>query len=299
MRHEEFAELFRFYAGSHLYNGFELLWGLILLNNLGAWRDVGGQAAYWRTCWSLWSVAVAWLFSPFWFNPLAFDYDKNKLDLDSWLRWMQRKDAAITSSWETWWHEEHEYLATASWVKKMHIFLPAIRYALTFVGILAALSRHPLHEGAPFINELRNFALVTGGALIMFLLLLQLPTTLRGRPVMLRSISTALLIGIAIVVPYTVSTLSSFEVVHLFAAFAYLTAAVVKIPFAFGYTPAFTVAACKAYDYFTGGLLLGLCLLLSLSPGQVMKHAQNRALLSDAFNRGVQYAELSRLLIKD
>lgn len=74
---------------------------------------------------------------------------------------------------ETWWHEEHEYLATASWVKKMHIFLPAIRYALTFVGILAALSRHPLHEGAPFINELRNFALVTGGALIMFLLLLQ------------------------------------------------------------------------------------------------------------------------------
>jgi len=30
-----------------------------------------------------------------------------------------------------------------------------------------------------------------------------------------------------------------------------------------------------------------------------MKHVQNRALLSDAFNRGVQYAELSRLLIKD
>jgi hypothetical protein len=42
-----------------------------------------------------------------------------------------------------------------------------------------------------------------------------------------------------------------------------------QVPFAFGYTPPFTVAACKAYDYLTGGMLLGMCLLLSLSPGQV------------------------------
>ena len=55
--------------------------------------------------------------------------------------------------------------------------------------------------------------------------------------------------------------------------------------------------ACKAYDYLCGGLLIGACMLLSLAG--FMKHVQNRALLSDAFNQGIQYAELSRLLPSD
>ena len=49
---------------------------------------------------------IAWLFGPFWFNPLAFDHNKMKKDLHSWLRWMERKDAAALSSWESWWREE-------------------------------------------------------------------------------------------------------------------------------------------------------------------------------------------------
>ena len=104
MEHEEFAELYRFHAGSHLYNGFELLWGLVLLMTLGDWsRTLPGGAVdpvgkYWRTCWSLWAVVVAWLFAPFWFNPLAFDLKKNLTDLRRWWQWMQRKDAAALSA---------------------------------------------------------------------------------------------------------------------------------------------------------------------------------------------------------
>ena len=64
LQHEEFAELFRFHAASHLYNGFELLWGLLLLLLLGRWPN--GVAAYWRTTWSLWAVMISWLFAPFW-----------------------------------------------------------------------------------------------------------------------------------------------------------------------------------------------------------------------------------------
>jgi hypothetical protein len=46
---------------------------------------------------------------------------------------------------------------------------------------------------------------------------------------MLRSLTTAILLAIAIATPATVAALSLFELVHLFAAFGYLTAAVVKV----------------------------------------------------------------------
>lgn len=66
----------RFHAGSHLYSGFELLWGLLLLSYLGVSR---GSVV--RTTWSIWLVVLSWLFAPFWFNPLAFDRAKLKNDL--------------------------------------------------------------------------------------------------------------------------------------------------------------------------------------------------------------------------
>jgi len=97
LQHEDFSELFRFYAASHLYNGFELLWGLLLLLCLGSW-PVEGQ--YLRTCWSLWAVMVSWIFAPFWFNPMAFDGKKTSQDLKGWLLWMRRKDGTANSSWE-------------------------------------------------------------------------------------------------------------------------------------------------------------------------------------------------------
>lgn len=145
LHHEDFSELYRFHASSHLYNGFELLWGLLLLMALGNWPR--GMAFYWRTCWSLWAVMVSWLFAPFWFNPMAFDAKKTNEDLKGWILWMRRKDASQTTSWEAWYDEEHSYLTTGSWLKKLHILSPGVRYALTFLGLLVSLSDKPLHEG--------------------------------------------------------------------------------------------------------------------------------------------------------
>ena len=72
--------------------------------------DLIAPSQYWRTTWSIWALMIAWLFGPFWFNPLAFDHNKMKKDLHSWLRWMERKDAAALSSWESWWREEQARL---------------------------------------------------------------------------------------------------------------------------------------------------------------------------------------------
>ena len=52
----------------------------------------------------------------------------------------------------------------------------------------------------------------------------------------------------------------------------------------------------QAYDYLIGGLLIGLCLLSSATV--CMKHVQNRALLSGAFNQVVVSSQLNKLLIE-
>lgn len=46
-----------------------------------------------------------------------------------WLLWMERKDANMTSSWESWWIDEHSHLGTKSWAKKLCILTPMVRAA--------------------------------------------------------------------------------------------------------------------------------------------------------------------------
>jgi len=287
MEHENFAELYRFHAGSHLYAGFELLWGLLLLQTLGISRG-----DFWRTTWSIWLVVLAWLFAPFWFNPLAFDRTKLKDDLAQWLLWMERKDANMVSSWESWWLDEHSYLATKSWAKKLSILVPMFRYLLMFVGILAALSGRPLHEGV--LNEARVLGIVVGSLLACLAALYVVRCVLRRSMFLLRVLSTLLLAALVVFIPLLLRTFSFFDVLLLAAACGYLVAALVRIPFACGYTPQLVMTAFKVYDYLQGGLLLALCFVLS-APGFV-KNLQNRALLSQAFDRGVTYAEISRVL---
>ena len=290
MVHEQFAELYRFYAASHLYNGFELLWGLLLLRRLGSWPLGVGQ--YWRTCWSIWAVMAAWLLSPFWFNPSAFDVTKMRADLTQWQLWMARKDASALSSWESWWYEEHSFVDTRSWSKKLNIFLPAVRYFLTAVGILAALARAPIAAG--FLKELQLFGsllgLIGGGVFVLYVL----RGLLRNSHLLLRVCSTLLLVVVCIAVPFTLQHIPFSDICLLAAAAGYLFAALVRVPLALGYTPDAVRLCYFVYDYFIGGLLIAFCFALT-APGFV-KHVQNRALLSNTFAKGVKYAELSRLL---
>ena len=291
MRHEEFAELYRFYAASHLYNGFELLWGLLLLRGLGSFPVHG---SYWRTCWSIWAVMVSWLFAPFWFNPSAFDMSKMRADLAQWQLWIVRKDASALSSWESWWYEEHAFVSTRSWSKKLFIFLPALRYALTAVGLLAAMSNEPMASG--LLKEATLFAvclaLLGCGAAVLLLLRALL---LRAQShLLLRVTSTALLLGTVVAVPVALSHIALAEVVLLAFAAGYLFAALCRVSLALGFTPYLVRLCFLAYDYFIGGLLLLLC--LGLSAVGFVKHVQNRALLSNTFAKGVKYAELAILL---
>jgi len=299
LQHEDFAELYRFHSASHLYNGFELLWGLLLLMTLGDWwwkgdgPDLGGggMGQYWRTTWSLWAVMIAWLFAPFWFNPLAFDQGKLRQDVQAWLMWMRRKDGNPLTSWEAWYEEEHSYTTTGSWMKRLHIVSPGIRYGLTFIGLLAALSEQKLHDGV--LLELQVLGSLVGGVAGLLLLLLFSRWLLQHSPLALRIGSTFLLIGGMVAVPIILSYVSLFQLLLLFAAVGYFLAAAIRIPFMFG-CPRYGRLPMQAYDYLCGGLLLGLCLVCSAP--QFCRALQTKSLLSAVFERRVAHNEIMRLL---
>ena len=187
------------------------------------------------------------------------------------------------------------YAQTRSWSKKLAILLPGLRYALTFVGIIAALSHSSIHKG--WLNELLTFAWLFGGALVAAAVVSFVPTHLRDTPKALRVFKTGILAALIGAVPILIRRFSLFTIAHFCLAAGYACAALIRVPFVLGYMPRAATYACKAYDYLCGGLLIGACMLLSLAG--FMKHVQNRALLSDAFNQGIQYAELSRLLPSD
>ena len=289
LQHEDFAELYRFHAGSHLYNGFELLWGLLLLLTLGAWPR--GYATYWRTCWSLWAVMVSWLFAPFWFNPLAFDPAKVRQDVKRWLLWMRRKDASPNTSWEAWYEDEHSYLQTGSWLKKLHVFSPGVRYALTFIGLLGAISERELHEGV--VIGLEDLGTLVGGLLGVVGVLLLLRRLLRTSHLALRVGSTFLTIGSFIAIPVVLSMVSLYKILLVCAACGYFVAAVARVPLMFG-QPRACILVFQVYDYLCGGLLLGLCCVLSVP--QFCRRLQTKSLLSAVFERRVAHNDIMRLI---
>ncbi|GIL73021.1 hypothetical protein Vretifemale_3258, partial [Volvox reticuliferus] len=94
-----FTTLFTNYARSHLYPGMELLHLLILYASVRDCKSCSFAAVTWGT----WLVAVALLFSPFWFNPMAFTREKVSRDWSAWLGWMRGEvDPATGNNWHSW-----------------------------------------------------------------------------------------------------------------------------------------------------------------------------------------------------
>ncbi|RLN49476.1 hypothetical protein BBJ29_000106 [Phytophthora kernoviae] len=105
-KHSSFDELYRFYASSHLYAALEIAIGLVIYYTF----TVGFQ--YFAMTWSLWLVFVSWYWSPFWFNPLAFEWSDVMEDFRLWFKWMRGDGGNPNQSWEAWFKEENAYFST-------------------------------------------------------------------------------------------------------------------------------------------------------------------------------------------
>ena len=128
-QHTPFDEQYRFFASSHLYLGVELAAGLVLM---GVYTMAG---QYFGRTWSLWLASVSFLASPFWFNPLTFDWDVVVNDYVTWLRWMQGSSGGPSKSWTMWWTEENSFYKTMPTMSKLPYVVKSALYLLMEEGI--------------------------------------------------------------------------------------------------------------------------------------------------------------------
>mmetsp|Transcript_54913 Transcript_54913/g.164424 ORF Transcript_54913/g.164424 Transcript_54913/m.164424 type:complete len:2150 (-) Transcript_54913:26-6475(-) len=128
-QHTPMDEQFRFFASSHLYLGVEVSAGLIIM---GIYSEAG---QYFGRTWSLWLASLSFLASPFWFNPLTFDWSVVTSDYDKFLRWMRGSSGGSSKSWSMWWVEENSFYKAMPIASKMIFVIKAALYILIAEGI--------------------------------------------------------------------------------------------------------------------------------------------------------------------
>ncbi|KAI2501724.1 1-3-beta-glucan synthase component [Fragilaria crotonensis] len=128
-QHTPFDEQYRFFAASHLYLGVELAALLILM---GIYTDAG---QYIGRTWSLWLASSSFLASPFWFNPLTFDWNVVTSDYDIWLRWLRCSTGGASKSWAMWWVEENAFYKSMPLPSKLFYIVKAALFVLIGEGI--------------------------------------------------------------------------------------------------------------------------------------------------------------------
>uniref|UniRef100_A0A7S4EG16 1,3-beta-glucan synthase n=1 Tax=Pseudo-nitzschia australis TaxID=44445 RepID=A0A7S4EG16_9STRA len=128
-QHTPMDEQFRFFAASHLYLGVELAAGLIVM---GIFSDAG---QYFGRTWSLWLASISFLASPFWFNPLTFEWNTVITDYGLWVRWIRGTSGGSTKSWSMWYNEENAYYKGLPFTSKCIFMVKAAILYLVADGI--------------------------------------------------------------------------------------------------------------------------------------------------------------------
>jgi len=131
-QHTAMDEQYRFFAASHLYLGVELAAGLIIM---GIFSDAG---QYFGRTWSLWLASISFLASPFWFNPLTFDWNVVVADYGLWARWIRGTSGGATKSWSMWYNEENSYYKKLPFSSKCIFYVRAAILLLVADGIWAS-----------------------------------------------------------------------------------------------------------------------------------------------------------------
>jgi callose synthase len=208
IKHEKFAELFRFYAFSHFYRGVELLFLLLLFAWYGtfswcncSWKTEADfynniqptdlewkercYANHYQLCvlptnqnygimsFSLWIIAATWMWAPFFFNPSGLDWDKIIEDYNDWQNWLRTTNDSA-ESWFGWWSNELEYLEHSTPGARFVTIIRKSRFLAVAVGMYLQLAYKAYFEGRSLVitskDDMKTYVL--SGAIVAFFLLM-------------------------------------------------------------------------------------------------------------------------------
>ncbi|XP_071726547.1 callose synthase 3-like [Rutidosis leptorrhynchoides] len=139
--HAKFAENYRLYSRSHFVKGIELLILLIVYEIFG--ESYRSSVAYVLITVSMWFMVGTWLFAPFLFNPLGFEWQKIVDDWNDWSKWISNQGGIGVSadkSWESWWEKEQEHLQSSSFRGTVMEILLSLRFFIYQFGLVYHLN---------------------------------------------------------------------------------------------------------------------------------------------------------------
>lgn len=128
-RHAHFDENWRFFASSHIYLGIEILAAL------GVFAAHTATGQFWGHSWSMFVAAMAFVWTPYWFNPLAFNWVAVRNDYFQWLLWITSDGGTAAHSWKSWWREEKGYMVELRPMEKTTVLFRAAIYLGLAAGV--------------------------------------------------------------------------------------------------------------------------------------------------------------------
>lgn len=309
-QHTPMDEQFRFFASSHLYLGVELAAGLIIM---GIFTDAG---QYFGRTWSLWLASLSFLASPFWFNPLSFEWNVVVNDYKTFLDWMSGTTGGPSKSWSQWWNEENSYFKSICFASKMFYVVKSVLFVLVANGIRTSnLFKANLTLNKPWIN--------ISGLLVAIVMLFALRGVFKSAqgnlPYAARQ-TISIIIFLGIITGLFILFLEDSDAIRYSLAGYYLTGAVCQIGLLFGvkivknlyyihdlvcghiiFIPLFVMAGLQLPHYIQTWLLYHNALSSDVVVSDILRYAQKSQKAGGAEDHVElmdQIAELRKLVQK-
>ncbi|KAK9688669.1 hypothetical protein RND81_09G002200 [Saponaria officinalis] len=135
--HASFTENYRLYSRSHFVKGFELL---LLLTVYDLFRkSYQSSMAYVLITYSIWFLAMTWLFAPFLFNPSGFNWQRIVDDWRDWNKWIRQLGGIgirQDKSWQSWWDEDQAHIRRSGWGSRLIELLLSSRFFMYQYGLV-------------------------------------------------------------------------------------------------------------------------------------------------------------------
>ena len=279
-QHTPMDEQFRFFESSHLYLGVELAAGLIIM---GIFSDAG---QYLGRTWSLWLASLSFLASPFWFNPLTFEWNVVVNDYKAFLGWMSGTSGGPTKSWSQWWNEEHSHYKQMVFTSKSYYLTKSVLYVLVADGIRTSdLFKANLTLNRPWVN--------VGGLCIVIVMLFALRgifQSARSNMNYAARQTLGIMMFLSIATGVTVLFIEDSDAIRYSLAGYYFAGAVLQIGLLYGFK--FVKNFYFIHDLICGHIIFIPLLLLAAL--QLPHHIQTWLLYHNALSTDVVISDILR-----